>query len=58
MTFIFWAVPAKILRDAAQVAAMREEREQAEAVETAVATAGEAGHLHTLTDAAVKERTA
>ena len=48
-----WAVPAKILRDQAQVAAMREEREQAEAVENTVAIAREgADVLHTLTDAA------
>ncbi len=51
-----WAVPAKILRDATQVAAMREERDQAETIANTVATASEAADvLHTLTDAAAKE---
>jgi hypothetical protein len=51
-----WAVPAKILRDAAEVEAMRDERAQAESIATTIAAAKEgADILHTLTDAAAKE---
>lgn len=51
-----WAVPAKILRDAAQVQSIREDRANAETVETAITTAERGAEvLNTLTNAAAVE---
>jgi len=51
-----WSVPAKVLRDAAQVTAMRDERAAAATVETTIAAAKDGAEiLQTLTDAAATE---
>ena len=51
-----WAVPAKILRDAAQVESIREDRANTESIDAAITTAERgADVLHTLTNAAAKE---